>query len=86
MDNILGFFYGHKNERIRICDGALFRYSEEFTAQYHNVILAGPQYDMFVPRKEKAPAFQVNTRIYSCSADPHDSPFRWRGATTRTRL
>ena len=78
-DNIQGFFYAHANEQIRICDGALFRFAEDFTAQYLNVPLAGPQYEMFVPRKKKFNPFQVNTRIYSCSLIRNDSPFRWRG-------
>ena len=78
-DNIKDFFYGHANERIRIHDGALLRFAEDFTAQYQNVPLAGPQYDMFVPRKEKHFPFQVNGRIFSCSLIRNDSPFRWRG-------
>ena len=78
-DNIRGFFYLHANERIRIQDGALLRFAEDFTAQYENVPLAGPQYDMFVPRKQKGCPFQVNGRVYSCSLIRNDSPFRWRG-------
>ena len=78
-DNIQWFIYSHANERIKVYDGALLRFAEDFTAQYHNVPLAGPQYDMFVPRKEKGWPFQVNTRIYSCSLIRNDSPFRWRG-------
>ena len=78
-DNIFDFIYYHTNDRIRIHDGALFRFAEDFTAQYQNVPLAGPQYDMFVPRKGKNYPFQVNGRIYSCSLIRNDSPFRWRG-------
>ena len=78
-DNIREFYYGHANEQIRICDGALLRFAEDFTAQYQNVLIAGPQYEMFVPRKERTYPFQVNARIYSCSLIRNDSPFRWRG-------
>ena len=78
-DNIRSFVYGHTNEQIRVHDGALLRFAEDFTAQYQNVLLAGPQYDMFVPRKDKIHQFQVNGRIFSCSLIRNDSPFRWRG-------
>ena len=41
--------------------------------------MAGPNYFMFIKRKEKTPLFIMNTRIYSCNLIRNDVPFRWRG-------
>jgi hypothetical protein len=40
--------------------------------------MAGPQYEMFMPRRYKAPPFILNTRIYSCNLIKNSIPFRWR--------
>ena len=41
--------------------------------------MAGPNYFMFVSRKNPVPPFVKNTRIYSCNLIRNDVPFRWRG-------
>jgi len=41
--------------------------------------MAGPNYEMFVCRREPVPAIVFNTRIYSCNLILNAAPFRWRG-------
>jgi hypothetical protein len=78
-DNIKGFYRLNKNLLVRIANGAGFRAMEDFVLRYTNVAMAGPQYYMFAPRKQKMPPFICNTRIYSCNLIRNDVPFRWRG-------
>ncbi|WP_405391597.1 hypothetical protein [Pantoea stewartii] len=78
-DNIRHFFRLHKNKRIRVGDGTIFRCMEDFVQRYENVGMAGPNYAMFAPERDKQPPFVTNTRIYSCNLIRNDLPFRWRG-------
>ena len=79
-DNIWCFYYFHRNRYLKLTDGLLLRYAEDFTTQYQNVVLAGPEYEMFMPEKQRHRVpFRVNGRIFSCSLIRNDSPFRWRG-------
>lgn len=78
-DNINGFYRAHKNRQIRITDGTGLRVMEDFCLRYENLVLAGPQYFMFLPRKLKVPPVVFNTRIYSCQLIRNDIPFRWHG-------
>jgi hypothetical protein len=52
---------------------------EDFVLRYENVAMAGPNYTMFAPSRNKFPPFITNTRIYSCNLIRNDVPFRWRG-------
>lgn len=78
-DNIRHFFRLHKNKRIRVGDGTIFRCMEDFVQRYENVGMAGPNYAMFAPERDKLPPFVTNTRIYSCNLIRNDLPLRWRG-------
>jgi hypothetical protein len=78
-DNIRVFYRLNRNTKIRLRCGAGFRAMEDFVLRYENVAMAGPNYEMFVPRKYKAPPFITNTRIYSCNLIRNAVPFRWRG-------
>lgn len=78
-DNIRHFFRLHKNKRIRVGDGTIFRCMEDFVLRYDNVGMAGPNYAMFAPERDKQPPFVTNTRIYSCNLIRNDLPLRWRG-------
>ncbi len=78
-DNIRHFFRLNDNLRIRVSDGTIFKCMEDFVLRYQNVAMAGPNYSMFAPRKQKKTVFTVNTRIYSCNLIRNDVPFRWRG-------
>lgn len=78
-DNIQGFWRLHQNMKLRARSGAIFRAMEDFCERYSNVLMAGPQYYMFAPRKYRLPPFVTNTRIYSCNLIRNDAPYRWRG-------
>lgn len=78
-DNIRDFFRYHNNRKIRVGDGVFFKVMEDFVERYDNIAMAGPNYFMFVPRKEKKAPVTFNTRIYSCNLIRNDVPYRWRG-------
>lgn len=78
-DNIRDFYRLHNNRKIRVADGTIFRCMEDFTLRYENVGMAGPNYFMFAPRRDKVRPFITNTRIYSCNLIRNDLPWRWRG-------
>jgi len=78
-DNIREFYRINKNSLIRTGSGSMFRCMEDFAGRYTNVLMAGPNYEMFVLRRVKTNPFTVNTRIYSCNLIRNDSPYRWGG-------
>jgi hypothetical protein len=73
-----GFFRFNKNLKVPVSDGTIFKCMEDFVLRYSNVDMAGPNYFMFASRKNKAPPFKLNTRIYSCNLIKNSIPFRWR--------
>lgn len=78
-DNIDVFIRLNNNLKVPVSDGTILRCMEDFTERYENVLMSGPNYDYFVPRKAKQPPFVSNTRIYSCNLIRNDAPYRWRG-------
>jgi hypothetical protein len=78
-DNIRGFFRLNRNLKVPVRTGAIFRAAEDFVDRFQNIPIAGFQYFMFAPRKEKLPPFIHNTRVYSCMLLRNDLPYRWRG-------
>lgn len=78
-DNILGFWRMNRNVCVRTYTPAFWRAMEDFALRYKNVAMAGPNYCMFVPRRQKYPPAVFNTRIYSCNLIRNDVPYRWRG-------
>jgi len=78
-DNIRDFYRLNKNIKYRCYSGTSFRVMEDFVERYTNVAIAGPNYELFIPRKSKRPAYILNTRIYSCNLIRNDIPYRWRG-------
>lgn len=78
-DNIKGFFRFNRNLKVQVLSSSYWRAMEDFVLRYSNVAMAGPNYFMFCSRKNKAPPFITNTRIYSCNLIRNDVPFRWRG-------
>jgi hypothetical protein len=78
-DNILEFYRLWHNIKTRALTGAIFKAMEDFVLRYENISMAGPNYEMFAPRKTKIPPFMLNTRIYSCNLIRNDVPYRWRG-------
>jgi hypothetical protein len=78
-DNIRSFFVFHRNRFYETKDGVTFRAIEEWVDVHENVVIAGPQYEMFVSRVERVPAITLNTRVYSCILIDNSIPYRWRG-------
>lgn len=78
-DNILRFYRMHQNTKIQALTPAFWRAMEDFVLRYSNVAMAGPNYEMFAPAKQRMPPYVTNTRIYSCNLIRNDVPFRWRG-------
>lgn len=78
-DNIRTFYRLHQNLKFRMSTGAPFRAMEDFCLRYINVAMAGPNYEMFCPRRQATRPFITNTRVYSCNLIRNDVPFRWRG-------
>ena len=78
-DNIAGFYRLNRNMKLYVESGAMFNAAERFVDRYENVGIAGFQYWMFAPRKNKLPPFALNTRIYSCILIRNELPYRWRG-------
>ena len=79
-DNIKSFKQFNKNKQLEVLSEEIFINMEEFVARYTNVLMAGPNYDFFVPNKHrKFSPFVCNTRIYSCNLIRNDAPYRWRG-------
>src|SRR5580693_2319903 len=78
-DNIFGFYRFNKNRQIKVINRGAIRCMEDFIDRYTNIDMAGPNYFMFVPRKNNVPPFILNTRIYSCNLIRNSSIHRWRG-------
>jgi len=78
-DNILKFYRYNNNQTIQVSDGTILKCMEDFCLRYKNVVMAGPNYFMFIAKKQKYPPFSINTRIYSCNLIRNDVPYRWRG-------
>ena len=77
-DNIRRFQRLNRNVKVTFGDGTGFWLMETFVLRYRNIGMAGPNYAMFAPRKQKLAPFKANTRIYSCNLIRNDIPFRWR--------
>ena len=78
-DNIRWFGRLHKNKKIVVSSGVCFKATEDFIERYKNVAIAGIQYEMFKPARQKAYPFTLNTRVYSCILLLNGLPYRWRG-------
>jgi hypothetical protein len=78
-DNIASFNRLNRNLMVKVTSGAIFRAAEDFVDRYHNVAIAGFNYDFFAKAKEPLPAFVMNTRIYSCLLIDNSLSMRWRG-------
>lgn len=78
-DNISDFYRLHKNERIRVESGIIFKLAEEFVDRYENVPISGFQYRFFIAPNSKYPPYVKNTRIYSCLLIENTCKHRWRG-------
>jgi len=78
-DNIQDFYRLHKNERIRVESGVIFKAAEDFVDRFENVPISGFQYRFFIAPNQSYPPYVKNTRIYSCLLISNDCKHRWRG-------
>jgi hypothetical protein len=78
-DNIEGFHRLNRNEKPKLISPVFFRCMEDFVDRYENIAIAGPNYYSFCKTTDKVPAFNLNTRIYSCILIKNDLPYQWRG-------
>lgn len=79
-DNIRCFYRLNQNLKSYLTSGTGFKVVEDFVDRFKNVGIAGLQYEMFAPRKQKhTNPFILNTRIYSCILLNNTLPHRWRG-------
>ena len=79
-DNIRCFYWKKGNNYHKLTTGIAFRIMEDFIERYKNVVIAGMQYHMFAPKKEKInKPFLLNTRVYSNMLIETDIPYRNQG-------
>ena len=78
-DNIFHFKRFTGKERQYIPPGVALRMIEEFSDQYTNIAIFGPNYSTFCMPYQSTPPVRFNCHIYSCMCIKNDLPFRWRG-------
>jgi len=78
-DNIEAFNRLNRNIKPECYTGAIFRAAEDFVDRYTNIAIAGFNYYSFCKTTDAVPAFNLNTRVYSCLLLQNDIPYRWRG-------
>jgi hypothetical protein len=78
-DNIEAFHRLNRNTKIEVGDGTILRCAEDFVQRYENIAVSGLNYSNFCPATSPFPAYNLNTRIYSCLLIRNDIPYRWRG-------
>lgn len=78
-DNISDFYRLHRNKRIRVNSGAIFRAAEDFVDRYENVFISGFQYRFFIAPNQSYPPYVKNTRVYSCLLIRHSCKHWFRG-------
>jgi len=78
-DNIRYFFRLTRNQRHYVTGPTFLRVLEQFVERYDNLAIAGMQYGMFAPDRERRPPFSLNTRVYSNMLIRTDIPYRNRG-------
>ena len=78
-DNISDFYRLHKNQRIRVESGIIFKAAEDFVDRFDNVPISGFQYRFFIAPNQSYPAYVKNTRIYSTLLIDNNCKHRWRG-------
>lgn len=64
-DNIRVFYRLNRNKKFRVLDGAMFCAIEDFVDRYHNIAIAGCNYQWLAKQKQRIPPLEFNTRVYS---------------------
>lgn len=78
-DNINCIYRRHRAYRIRCNANGAFAACEDFIDRYENLTVAGMNYGMFAPDRQKIPPFVPNVHVYSCLCIDNHAPERWRG-------
>jgi hypothetical protein len=78
-DNIRRFYRLHQNKKWACQDATGFSVVETFVDRYQNLSMAGMNYELLAPAKNKAKPITWNTRIYSCILLTNETEMRWRG-------
>ena len=78
-DNIKNFFTKYNQRKLPYRGEGFFRAIEDFTSQYPNVKMSGPQYTYFAAEPDVRSPLNFNTRIFSCILLSNDIDIRWRG-------
>ena len=78
-DNIRRFYRLHKNKKYVVNSPVCFVAIEDFADRYENLAMAGMQYELLAPAKNRIPPVIFNTRVYSCILLENGNPQRWRG-------
>lgn len=78
-DNINNFYRLHKNRRIPVNSGIMFRICEDFVDRFENVPISGLNYMGFAPENQKQRPYEKNTRVYSCILIENSCKHKWRG-------
>lgn len=78
-DNIRNFYRLHRNKKYVMTGSQGFEAVENFCERYENLVMAGMQYELLAPAKNKINPIIWNTRIYSCILLSNKINHRWRG-------
>lgn len=80
-DNIWNFWRINNNQKNPVYSPDFFTPIEDFVDRYENVPMAGPNYYMFIPQRDKVHPFRPNVRVYSCILLSNSPEHRlmWRG-------
>ena len=78
-DNIRRCLRLYRGKRLNTRAGVTFRIVEDFALRYTNVAVAGMNYSMFVPERQKQYPFVLNARVYSSSLILNSLDHEWRG-------
>lgn len=77
-DNIRCIYRRWRARRIPCNAGPALAAVEDFVDRYENIALAGLNYKMFLPDRERHPPFVLNAHVYSCTLVLNSLPNRWR--------
>ena len=78
-DNIKNFFTKYNQRKLPYRGEGFFRAIEDFTSQYPNVKMSGPQYTYFAAEPQVRSPLNFNTRIFSCILLDNGIDIKWRG-------
>ncbi len=78
-DNIRQMWRRIDGIKLPCQSGPAFAAVEDFSDRYENVAVAGMNYYMFAPNRQRIPPFYLNVHVYSCTLILNSIPNKWRG-------